>query len=52
MLFLIISTFFSDLGDGSLDLSIIWEHVPSMVTSNENASILRVPSYNEVRDDF
>jgi len=39
-----------DPGDGSLDISIIGNHVPSLVTSDKNASILRVPFYNEVRE--
>ena len=41
---------FSDLSDSSLDLSIVWEQVTNLVTSNENASILSVPSYDEVRE--
>ena len=41
---------FSILGDGSLDLSIVWVHVPNLVTSDENASILRVLFYDEMRE--
>ena len=40
---------FSDPGDVCLDFSVVWEHVPNLVTSEENASIFRVPSYDEVR---
>jgi len=31
--------FFSDPSDSSLDLLIVWEHVPSLVISEENASM-------------
>ena len=41
--------FFLDLSDCSLDLSIVREHVPSLVISDENAFIHRAP-YDEVRE--
>ena len=41
---------FSNPRNSSLDLSIVREHIPSLVTSDENALILRVPSYNEMRE--
>ena len=40
---------FSDNGDCSSDLSIIREHITSLVYPEENSSILRVPSFDEVR---
>ncbi|KAK3184200.1 hypothetical protein Dsin_031486 [Dipteronia sinensis] len=40
---------FSDPGIDNLDFSLIREHVPSLVTVDDNASILRVPSFDEVR---
>ncbi|KAK2658157.1 hypothetical protein Ddye_004690 [Dipteronia dyeriana] len=43
---------FSDPFNNSLYLSIIREHVPSLVTVDENTSILRVPSFDEVRNTF
>ena len=33
-----------------MDLLIVWEHVPSLVISEENSFILHVPSYDEVRE--
>ncbi|KAK3229338.1 hypothetical protein Dsin_001219 [Dipteronia sinensis] len=39
--------FFSDPRIDNLDFSLIREHVPSMVTVDDNASILRVPSFDE-----
>jgi len=41
---------FSDLDDCSLDLSIVWDHIPTLVTSDENTFILPVPSYDELRE--
>ncbi|KAK2660036.1 hypothetical protein Ddye_006569 [Dipteronia dyeriana] len=41
---------FSDLDSSSSNLSIIREHVSSLVTVDENTSILRVPSFDEVRN--
>ncbi|KAK2654915.1 hypothetical protein Ddye_007967 [Dipteronia dyeriana] len=41
---------FSDPVNTSSDLSIIREHVSSLVTVDENTSILRVPSFDEVRN--
>ncbi|KAK0570758.1 hypothetical protein LWI29_005954 [Acer saccharum] len=41
---------FSDPGNDSSDFSLIREHVPSLVTVDENASILRVPSFDEVKN--
>ena len=43
---------FSDPDDCSLDLSVFWEHVPSLVTSDENIFILPVPSYDKLRENF
>ncbi|KAK3204284.1 hypothetical protein Dsin_018330 [Dipteronia sinensis] len=40
---------FSNPGIDNLDFSLIREHVPSLVTVDDNASILRVPSFDEVR---
>ncbi|KAK3192976.1 hypothetical protein Dsin_024286 [Dipteronia sinensis] len=40
---------FLDPGIDNLDFSLIREHVPSLVTVDDNASILRVPSFDEVR---
>ena len=41
---------FSDSGDGSFDISIVQEHVPNLITSDENVSIFCVPSYDIVRE--